>query len=447
MKILALFLLCLSFSVEAQVLKTKTLTLKDAVEYALQNKADAKKAQLDIENSHYQIVQARANLYPTVSVSGNLLYNPILQEMIVAGDVFGQSGQTMILTLGKKWGAQAGVSVTQNIFNQRVFVGLKEAETTREFYRINAKLTDEQVIERIAIAYYSVFVQKYQLATIENSYTFTKKTRNVIKSLWNNGLAKKIDLDRVDVQLANISSEKTQLVNAVQLYENVLKFYMGMPITQSIELADEDFQVNSVMLDDDDIDVEDLTAFKVLEKQEELLMLNKRAAKSRYFPTLALQGGYNYIGQSGKFLISKEKNNDILWSDYSQIVLALNIPIFNGFATRAAVYQADVGLRKLQLDIADAKLGLELDYQNSKSQVENNYASVQSQKENVQLAQQVLNNTQNNYLKGLANLTDLIEAQNTQVQAKNNYSNAVLQFKIAEIQLLKAKGGLNTLIQ
>lgn len=60
-------------------------------------------------------------------------------------------------------------------------------------------------------------------------------------------------------------------------------------------------------------------------------------------------------------------------------------------------------------------------------------------------AQKVLDNTENNYKLGLANLTDLIESQNALVSAKNNYSNAVLEFKLAEVQLLKSKGELNTL--
>jgi outer membrane protein TolC len=63
----------------------------------------------------------------------------------------------------------------------------------------------------------------------------------------------------------------------------------------------------------------------------------------------------------------------------------------------------------------------------------------------VELATTVLNNTKSNYQYGLAPLTDLLDAENTLVQAKNNYTNALYDFKIAEIQLLKAKGELGKL--
>lgn len=57
----------------------------------------------------------------------------------------------------------------------------------------------------------------------------------------------------------------------------------------------------------------------------------------------------------------------------------------------------------------------------------------------------MLDNTQNNYINGLATLTDLIEAENALAEAKNNYSNALLEYKVAEIELIKSKGELNNL--
>ena len=140
---------------------------------------------------------------------------------------------------------------------------------------INAQLTEEQVIERVATAYYNVFVQKEQLNTIEESLQNVEKTRDIIKSLYENGLAREIDLDRVEVQLTNLMSTRQQLLNAVQLQENALKFYMGMPIEQNIKLLDEDFQVEELLLAES-IDTENRTEFKLLKKQEELLQLQKK---------------------------------------------------------------------------------------------------------------------------------------------------------------------------
>jgi outer membrane protein TolC len=59
--------------------KSKTLSLKDAITYALENKSDAKKARLKVENSKYQIQEVRSRALPKITANGGLTYNPILQ--------------------------------------------------------------------------------------------------------------------------------------------------------------------------------------------------------------------------------------------------------------------------------------------------------------------------------------------------------------------------------
>lgn len=428
--------------------EVRQVSLQDAVNYALENQSDAKKAKLQIENSEYLIQEARAGALPNLSANGSLTYNPILQETAIPASSFPGGEQSpdpfIVLAMGQKWNAVGGVSLTQNIFDQTVFTGLKAARTTREFYQINAQLTEEQVIERVATAYYNVFVQKEQLETIDSSYVNVSKSRDIIKSLFDNGLAREIDLDRVNVQLMNLSTTRQQLVNAVQLQENALKFYMGMPIEQPIELAEEEFAVESYLLTDE-VETENRTEMKVLKKQEELLELQKEARKAAYYPTLSLTAGYNYMGQGDRFPIGSGLEKGVYWSDFSSISLNLRVPIFSGFANKARVSQADIELRTLQEDIRQTELSLDLEYQNAKSQIENNLIAIENQQENVNLAQKVVDNTQNNYRLGLATLTDLLESQNALVDAKNNYSNAVLQYKLAEVRLLKSKGELNTL--
>ena len=60
------------------------------------------------------------------------------------------------------------------------------------------------------------------------------------------------------------------------------------------------------------------------------------------------------------------------------------------------------------------------------------------------LAKEVLTNVENNYNNGLATLTDLLDAENSFADAQNNYTNAVLSYKLAEVQLVKAKGELKS---
>ena len=442
-RIVLIFLCTIGLSVNAQV---TTLTLKDALNYALQNKADAKKAKLQVENSEYKIQEIRSRALPQISANGNLTHNPIIQTTVIDGAGFGQPGTTIQAAFGQKWTSTAGVSLTQAIFDQSVFTGLRAAKSTREFYQINDQLTEEQVIERVANNYYSVYVQRERLVLLDSNYVNTTKVRDIVKGQFDNGLAKKIDLDRIIVKMSNIDTERQQIKNQITLQENALKFYMGMPIETVIDMPKEKFEVVPASLTELP-NIENRTEYLLLKKQEELLVFNKKAVEAGYYPTLSLTAGYNYIGQGPNMPWFAKPSNGVYWSDFSAIGLNLHVPIFTGFGTRAKVRQADVEIRTLQEDIKDTKLSLDLDYRNAMAQIDNNLVTIQNQKENMRLATEILSNTKNNYLQGLASLTDLLDAENASLEAQNNFTRAVLNYKIAEISLIKSKGELKSLIK
>lgn len=425
--------------------KPQVLTLKEALNYALENKSDALKAKLDIENSEYQIQEVRSQALPQISANGNLGYNPILQLNALPGDFFGSPGTVILAPLGQKWSAVGGVTLNQAIFDMAVFTGLKAARSTREFYKINAQLTEEQVIERVSNNYYQVYVIRQNLAVIDSNYVNTSRVRNIVKGQFDNGLAKKIDLDRLTVNLSNINTRRQQLVNAAALQENTLKFFMGMPIDTPIILPDSEFDIN-VLPSTENTDVTKRTEYVLLETQEKLLTLQKKSIVAQYYPRLSFSANYNYIGQGPKMPLFATAKDEVYWSDFSALALNLNIPIFNGFGTRARVRMAQINLEKVKVDMDDTKLALNLAYENARTQIENSLITISNQRENVNLAQEVLDNTQNNYQQGLASLTDLLDAENSLIQSQNSYSSALLDYKLAEIQLIKSKGELKTLL-
>jgi|SRR5690554_5823197 len=419
------------------------LTLKDAIDYALENKSDARKARLSVENSEHQIAEVRSRALPQISATGNLLYNPILQEMAMPGEIIGMPGETLLVAFGQKWTAIGGVSLNQNLFDYSVFTGLKAAKTSREFYHINEQLTQEHIIEAVAKNYYQIFITKQKLETVKQTMENTAKVRQTVQGLFDNGLARKIDLDRIKVTLVNLNAAMQQLQNAVAIQENSLKFLIGMEIATPIELVEEKIEITPVLLETPN--VKQLTQFQLLETQKQLLQYNKQAIKGAHYPTLALSGNYSYQGLGDTFPLGGKTSDGVYWTDYSSVGLHLNIPIFSGFGTRSRVRMAQNQLDVLEEDMKDVELALNLTFENAKTQINNSVITVESQEENVTLAQEVLDNTENNYLNGLATLTDLIEAENALAEAKNNYSNALLEYKVAEIELMKSKGELNNL--
>lgn len=440
-----ILILLSSFALTANA-QVKTLTLKDALTYALENKAAAKKAKLDVENSEYKIEEVRSRALPQISANGNLTYNPILQTSVIDGAAFGAPGTTIQANFGQKWTSGAGISLTQAIFDQSVFTGLRAAKSTREFYQINDQLTEEQVIERVANNYYQVYVQRQKLTLLDSTYLNTTKVRDIVKGQFDNGLAKKIDFDRIVVKMSNISTQRQQILNAVQLQENALKFYMGMPMETQIEIPQTEFEITPTALIEAP-NTANRTEYLLLKKQEELLVLQKKSVEAEYYPTLSLSAGYNYLGQGPEVPLFAKPADGVYWSDYSSIGLNLKVPIFTGFGTRAKVRQADVQIRSLQEDLKETKLSLDLDYKNANTQIQNSIVTIQNQKENMILAAEILKNTKNNYLQGLASLTDLLDSENASIEAQNNYTAAILDYKVAEVALIKSKGELKTLIK
>lgn len=420
---------------------SKTLTLSEAISHALEHKADAEKARLNIRKGDAEIAEVKANALPKISAVSSTTYNAILQEMVIPS--FVNPNETMKLVMGQKWTSSNGVQLQQVLFNQSVFTGLKAAKSTKEFYIINAQLTEEQLIEKVATAYYQVYQAEQMLKNIEDNLDITERTVGIIKGLYDAGLAKKIDYDRTTVALNNVKASRQQLVNSVALSENALKFMIGMPMEQDIDLPNATFEPSHLV--SNEADFSQRTELKVLNKQLELLEWQKKASIAEYYPTAALTASYMWYGQGKKMPWFNGQSNGVYWSDISAIGLNINIPIFSGFAIKSKVEKNQIEIEKAQADLRETQLSLDLAYKNAVSQLENSAITISTQESNVKLAEEVVENTQANYKHGLATLNDILDADRDLIDARNNLTKAKLDYKLAEIELLKSQGKLRDL--
>jgi len=444
---ISILALCATTALWAQ--QTSELTLAQAIDYALKSKADAQKARLEIKKSEYKIQEARSNALPRLAASAGISYNPKLQATYIDASPFAPPGmpvsdEPIKMEMGQKWGSSAELKLTQVVFNQAVFIGLRAARTTREFYLINEQLTQNEIIEKVAQAYWKVYQAQQALQNIQENLALTEKTAQVVEGSFKAGLAKKIDLDRITVALNNLRSAEQQASSGLTLAKHALKYLMGLPITEPISLPKDAFKAD-YRLAFEKGDASNRTEIKALEKQKELLTLSAKATRSGLYPSLALQATYGYLGMGPKTPLIYGKKDKVYWSNYSAISLGLNIPIFSGFGTKAKVQQALIEIEAIDATLKDTRLAMDLAQENAQTQLANNLLTIQTQEENVKLAQEVLSNTQNNYQQGLASLTDLLESERALSDAKNSYTNALLSYKLAEISLLKAQGNLDAL--
>lgn len=434
--IAAVFIGCGVQTVAAQ----EVLTLKDALNYALAHNESVKKAQLDIEGGKHQVAEVRASALPQIEASGALNYNPVIGKLVFAG----QS-----VTIGQPWDSRVGVQLNQQVFNQQVFTGLKAAKTTAEFYELSAELTEEQVIELVAKNYYQVLVNREQLNVIDTNLKNVNVIHKIVLNQYDNGLAKKIDVDRIKVNITNLENQREELVNGIVMLENQLKYAMGMPVETAIVLPETELKEVPTALDfPQQQGMDHLVELNLMNKQLELLDLQYKAYKAEYYPSLALVSNYTYTAMTDKFNYLYRSSTDPMAARFGSMLIGLNlrIPIFNGFATRARMGQAKVEYLKAEQDLWNTKQSLNLANENARIQLRNALNTIQSQRENVALAEEVYASTQNNYNNGLAPLTDLLDTENALTQAQNSYTQALLNYKIAEIQLKKANGEIKSLI-
>lgn len=419
----------------------QTLSLKESLNYAIQNSVKVRKAKLDIDKGRYKTEEVRAQALPQLTGNAGLTYNPIIGQLVA-----NIGGQTQSFKLGQNWNSTAGVQLSQQLFNQQVFTGLQAARSSEEYYNLTASLSEEQIIELVASNYYQVLVSRQQLNVVETNIKNVTVNETTISTQYKNGLAKKIDVDRIKVRLANLQTQREQILNSISQAENQLKFAMGMPVSTQITLPKTELtEVTQLPVFTDTISLENRTEIKLLNAQDKLLWLQRKAYVAEYYPSLALTGNYTYSSQSNSFDFLKTNPNAIGYGA-SAIGLTLKVPIFNGFLTRSKIRQADVDIKKANEDRRESTNSLNLAYDNAKKQLQYSLNAINSQRKNAELAEEIYKSTQNNYNNGLATLTDLLDTESSLTEAQNSYTQALLNYKIAEIQLIKSNGNIKSLL-
>lgn len=447
LKVVCLLLLgSASFSsIQAQ----ETLSLSEALHYAKQNSEVLRKAQLDIIGGQLKVSEVRASALPQVSAVSTLTNNLLVQQFVLPAEAFGGNpGEFMAIKAGQTWNAMTQVQLSQQIFNQQVFTGLKAAKGSAEYYRLAAELAEENLLQQVATNYYMVIITRQNLATLDANISRIEQLEKTVANQFEVGLAKKIDLDRIKVNKGNLLAQREQLELAVVQQENLLKYYMGMPISEKIYISDNAVEgIESeaiVQLNQDAFRAENLVGYQILKTQENLLGLQKKANQAEYYPSLMLTGNYLYNTQSNKFNLY---TNKALGYDAAGISLNLSIPIFDGGQRRSKVRQAQIEIDKVQEDIRSTENALQMAYENARIQIKNSLNTIETQRSNKQFAEEVFNSTRNNYQNGLATLTDLLTAETELVAAQNSYNQALLNYKVAEIELIKSSGNIKSLVK
>jgi len=418
-----------------------TFSAKEAVDYALQNSVQVKNALLDIKLQYQQNKQVTAAALPHITGSVDFTdFLSIPTQLIPAEFAGGPAGTYFPVKFGTKYTGSYGANLQQILFDGQVFVGLQARKAAIENAVLTADITKEQIKANVYKVYYQLVVAKRQITTLDANIDNYEKLLHDTKIIYTNGFAEKLDVDKVQVQLINLQTQRLKAENQIAAGKEGLKLLMNIPQSDSLYLSDtlSDEELKSNILDAG-YNYEDRKQFQQLETAIELGKYNVKRYQLSRIPTLTFSANYNNNAQRTTFNFFKK---DEPWYSSSFLSLHLAIPIFDGGERQANINSARLNLQKLTNNADQLKQSIDNDVAQARINMKSAILTMDAQKKNIDLAQQVYNSTKLKYEQGLGSNQEISTAQADLVTAQNNYYGSLYDAIIAKIDYLTATGKL-----
>ncbi len=444
-------------------------TLEQCIQYAMENSVNMQNAVLDQEIAAAKVKETVGIGLPQINGQASSTYNNQLQRFFalksVAGGFSPQVGAATpgvgpndVIALQQffqlKASAFAAVTANQLLFNGSYLVGLKASKTYKELAANNRLLTKEQVIVQVTKAYYLALINRFRIRLFDNNISRVDSLLKNTRALNANGFAESIDVDRIEVSLNNLTTQRDQFARLQVLSLEALKFQMNYPMDQAFDIAGEisTLEVN-VNLDDylKDWDYKNRPDYQVLETNRRLQALNIKNRIASGMPVLTANGTLGYSTQSATIggLFKTQTNlteaNGIgpdKYYQYSFIGMNLSIPLFSGLQRTYQVQQERLSLRKIENNFKSLKSNVDLQIKQSVTTYQNNVQALESQKRNMNLASNVARVTKVKYEQGVGSNLEVVDAENSLKESQINYYNALYDLLVAKVDMDKAFGVL-----
>ena len=417
--------------------------LKSLLNFGLENSIAIRQAVKDQEQAEGKVGEVRSSGLPQLNGEGQFQNYINLPVSVVDGAFFGQPGELVDFSFGTKYNVTGTIEASQFLYSQEFFTGLKAAKSSRQLYSLMKIQTEEDVIYEVTSAYYQALQLQSNINILDSNLAMLEKLEKLMATQYENDIVTKVDYNRIKVNKVNLTTQlKTLKTNYTQQI-NYIKLLIGMPLEEEIALETAD-NIEAISLQSLEQTKTQHIALQILDQQKTLYELNTKSIQAGYYPTLSLFGQQAWQGQRNEFNYFESGNP---WYDQTLWGATLNIPIFDGFQKHYKVQQSRIDFEKANLQQLNTERQLDMQYKNAQEQLVNSLASVEAQKENKALAKEVYEQTQLLYKEQVSNLTDLLDAEQAYREAQSNYFNEVLKFKQSELELLKAQGQLQTMIQ
>jgi len=427
---------------------SKTMSLADAQLFAVQNSYNVRNAKLDVlladekvwETTTIGLPQISAKIqYQNIFTVPTMSFGPALvindgnknNPINTAADIGKLYQQTPPIALGVKQNATLDLTVTQLVFSGEYIVGLQAAKIYRNISDQSLKKTEEDTKLTVTKTYYLVLVAEESRTILDSSYQLIAKTAKEMEEMNRQGFVEETDVDQIHLTEANIKNTLSNVTRQVELAKRLLKFQIGMNLSDEIVLTDRlEAIINSMQLQavgNFSYDGTNTIDFQIVETAEKLNELSLKREQSKFLPTVAA------------FYRHQEQWDEPAFNFNPPDVLgvSIDIPLFSSGMRISRVSQAKMNLDKSRIQKQQAQQGIILDFEQTKTEFAGALDKYTTTKDNFQLARKIYNKTLVKYHEGVSSSLELITVQNQYLTSQSNYFNAISELLGSKAKLDK----------
>ncbi|MAN27894.1 MULTISPECIES: TolC family protein [Mesonia] len=429
--LLILFLLVTAWSsLKAQ--EMQKLSIEKAVEIALNNSDEAKLADTKVRTAENQLQSTKNLQYPDLSISGQ--YQHLFKPDV---DVKLFSNQNPDAAEGQ---ATASPNVNQLLLGQAslsvpVFSGFK-IQNTIEANENNFKAVSfdaKESKEQIALTTIQNYINLYKAQqTVELFKENLKSSQQRVKdfsAMEENGLLARNDLLKAKLQEANVRLSLEEAQKQVKILNYRLAIFLKQPRNTQFQIQ-ENFGLppKEIAINDGDARPE----LEALRYRQQASENGIKVAKSNYYPSVSLLGGY----------IAADIKNAITVTNAMNIGMGLSYDLSNIFKNKSEVRKAKSKAEEVEynLKILDDQINVEIENARQEYELAQRKLDVFAESE-----EQAIENyriVKDKYDNGLVDTNDLLEADLQKLQSKINLAYAKANITLMKYQLYKAEGTL-----
>ena len=428
----------------------QTFTLAQGISHALSNSREFQVAQKDVELAGERVKEARAALLPQLLLKGGYTFNGDLPTTVLAGDlpaILGGSasedgseggGETetplapIEIELGAEHNFQGQAQVTYPLFTwgqlgnlyRQAVLGKQAANRALEGVHLDIELKVRQAFHGVLLTEAFVDVTRQSLAQVERRYELAQEQKAT-------GVTTRLEVIRANVQVVNTRSQLIQAQNQRKLAEENFKLVLGLPLDRAISI-DGRLHAERKQVDIDQAiatALERRPEIQQLDIQEQIGEKQVKVAKAGNKPMLSTFGNYTFND-------SERQSIDTSWS----VGVAIQFPIFDGFATRAQVNQARVRLDQIRTNKEQVLEGIKLETKSAVFDLEAAEKLIEAQEGIVEQAAEGLRIANVQHEAGLITGVELTDVELSYRQAQVNRLQAIHDYIIAVARLERAIG-------